>query len=115
MLALLAERSIAAAARASGYNERTLRRLLDEDEPFREAYRREADAVLSRVRASAKAAAVEALEGLRELAGPDSKPEVRLGACKALLDSALKVADLDVLDRVEALEALVGRRPRRAA
>lgn len=115
MLALLTERSIAAAARLAGYNERTLRRLLDEDDDFREAYRREADAVLSRVRATAKAAAVEALEGLRELAAPDSKPEIRLGACRALLDCALKVADLDVLDRVAALEAVVGRRPRRVA
>lgn len=115
VLALLTERSIAAAARLAGYNERTLRRLLDEDDDFREAYRREADAVLSRVRATAKAAAVEALEGLRELAAPDSKPEIRLGACRALLDCALKVADLDVLDRVAALEAVVGRRPRRVA
>jgi hypothetical protein len=113
--ALLTERSIAAAARRVRVDERTVRRWLSEDAAFRESYRREADAVLARVRATAKASAAEALEGLRELAAPDSKPEVRLGACRALLDCALKIADLDIITRVEALEAALATRPRRAA
>jgi hypothetical protein len=101
--ALLAEPTIAAAAKTVGVDESTLRRWLAEPEfraRYRGARRQVVEAAIGRLQTVATKA-VDALE--RNLSC--GTPAVEVGAAKAVLDQAIKAVELvDLAERVEQLE-----------
>ena len=104
ILALLAHPTIPEAAKACGVGEVTLWRWLQEP-AFRDAYRQARRQVLEGAIGSLQQAATEAATTLRALLTADSE-SVRLGACRAILEQAMKGADLlDLEARIAALEA----------
>jgi hypothetical protein len=108
ILALLSEKSIGAAAKSCGVNERTLRRWMTDDETFQaeltEARRAIFQAGMHRVQALT-AAAVETLEALMR---PKVPPAVRLGAARTVAELGTHQHDAETimrkLDEIEAYQ-----------
>lgn len=101
---LLAEPSIATAARAARINERTMRRWLEEPE-FERAYRAGRRRLIDTVLARLQATGDEAVQALaRNL--HSEKDSVQVSAAKAIIEQLVKVGELlDLADRVAELEA----------
>jgi hypothetical protein len=109
--ALAAGSTIQEAATGAHVNERTVRRRLD-DPAFRaqieEARRAAIDLAVARLSDSAAFAATT----LRELAGAAESETVRLGACRTLLELALKWREHgDLAERITVLEREAGSLP----
>lgn len=102
--ALAAGCTHAAAAEQAGVSERTVRRRLD-DPAFRQQVEAARAEILDRAVAELTSAAVEAVEALRTLLGSEAD-YARLGAARAILEVGLRYrAQLDLAERVAALEA----------
>ena len=97
--------TIRGAAESVGVNERTLRRWLGRED-FRESYREACREALSDALHRLQGAAGGAVQTLREIARDNTaKPAERAGAARALLDHALRSAELlNVEARLDALE-----------
>lgn len=104
--ALLSERSIQAAADASGIAYRTLSRWLS-SEPFATEYRTRLDLLVEGAAAEIRQALSGAVETLRTICEDASaSPGYRISAARALLEAGLRYVELtDILRRLEALEA----------
>jgi hypothetical protein len=103
--ALLTSPSIAAAAKAVNVSERTVRRWLAEDEPFKAAVRQARADMLTHASARLAAACSAAAETLVELLDSKERGEVRVAAARSILASAAKAEELDSLaSRIEELE-----------
>ena len=105
MLALLAEKTLASAAKRAGIGERTLRRWLTEDASFAEEYATARRAMfedgLNRVQ-SLIGQAVTTLGGLLDA---KNHPSVQLGAARTVIEIGLHRHDTEVLlCKVEELE-----------
>ena len=108
ILALLSDKTLAAAARRCGVNERTLRRWMADDEEFKreltEARRLMFQSGMNRV----EALAVRAVDTLEDLLDAKKNPSVRLGAARTLVELGLHRHDpetiLEKLDEVEAYQ-----------
>lgn len=109
IVALLGQPTLAGAAREAGIGERTLRRWLHEDDAFRAAYRDARSAALAHATGCLRAASARAVETLTELMGQEEKPEVRARAAMAVLTLGLKAEELDLADRMDAIERRLDR------
>ena len=105
IVALLAERTIGAAARRAGVGERTLRRWLTEDEAF------QADLAAARAAAfdggitRVQALMGRAVDTLEALLGAKKHPHVRLGAARTVAELAIHHHEAaTILRRLEELE-----------
>ena len=107
---LLAQPDLAQAAKATGISRDTARRWLQDPRvaaQYREA-RREA---LGHAVARLQAASGEAVETMVELCREAAIESTKLAAAKAILDAALRAAEIDDLtERVAALEAYESQR-----
>jgi transposase-like protein len=106
ILALLSEKTIAAAAKRCGVNERTLRCWMTDDEDFKrelaDARRAMFQAGMHRVQALT-AQAVETLEALMR---PKMPPAVRLGAARTVAELGTHQHDAEtILEKLEQIEA----------
>jgi hypothetical protein len=106
ILALLSEKTIAAAAKRCGVKERTLRRWMTDDEDFKRelatARRATFQAGMNRVQALT-AQAVETLEALMR---PKMPPAVRLGAARTVAELGTHQHDAEtILQKLEEIEA----------
>lgn len=107
--ALLSERTLAAAARAAGVGERSLRRWLGEDERFRAAYQQARSEAMRQATARIQAASAAAVDTLAELMELKERPDIRARAALGVLAAAFKAEELENLaSRVEALEQSQG-------
>ncbi|MDP9474993.1 MAG: hypothetical protein M3R38_04770 [Actinomycetota bacterium] len=106
IIALLEQPTMEKAAKAAGVNKTTLYKWLREDAAFKEAYREARREAFSAAVARLQAAATQAVTALVEIAGdPSQQGAARVGACKAILDNAVKAVETEeILARVEALE-----------
>jgi DNA-binding transcriptional MerR regulator len=104
--ALLTQRSIGAAARKAGVNERTLRRWLQEDAEFKEAYESARTATYTAAMSRIQSLAARAIETLEDLLAVTKFPTVRLGAARTIVEIAMHQHDAEaILKRIEDLEA----------
>lgn len=106
LAALLAERSIPAAAVAAGVSERTVySRLADDD--FRTEYERRRRATLDNACRTLQSALTDAVEVLTTIMqNAENSPQSRITAARSVLEYGVKLTELtDLAARVEALEA----------
>jgi hypothetical protein len=105
--ALLAQRTIAAAAHQVGVGERTLLRWLQEDSTFQTAYREARRAVVRQAITQVQRATGEAVETLRSvMQDADAPASAKVSAAKVILETAVKGVELeDLAARIAALEA----------
>lgn len=103
--ALLTERTMADAARASGVSQPTLYRWLATEE-FGEQYRAARRQVLESAMNSLRQSADTAALVLREVAEDSAAPAAaRVGACRTILDSVLRIVETeDIAARLDRLE-----------
>ena len=106
IVALLSERTLAAAAECCGVNEKTLRRWMADDEAFKAdlaaARRAMFEAAMNRLQPLA-ARAVETLEALMDSSAP---PSVRLGAARTVAELGIHRQDAETIVRkLEEIEA----------
>lgn len=104
--ALIRAPTRAAAAKEAGVGVSTLRRWLKEDAEFKTAYREAVAEILEGTTRKAQRAAGEAVEVLRNIATDTSEQAApRVSAADKILIHAAKLTEqLDVLDRLTALE-----------
>jgi hypothetical protein len=103
--ALLTLPSITAAAKTVGVTDRTLRRWLAEDGPFKGAVRQARADMLTHASARLAAACSAAADTLVELLDSEVRDEVRVAAARSILASAAKAEEVDNLAaRLEELE-----------
>jgi hypothetical protein len=103
--ALLSERTVAAAARAAGVGERSLRRWLREDERFRALYQQARSESMRQATARIQAASAAAVDTLTELMDLKERPDIRARAALGVLGAAFKAEELENLaGRIDALE-----------
>ena len=111
LAALLTTSSKAAAARAAGISDRTLRGYLS-DPTFRAAYEKAFGDMVEDATRQAKQSLSPALSTLREITedrGEDA--QARIGAARAILTSGLKLIETaDILTRLKELEDVIGGR-----
>ena len=105
ILALIASRSLAEAAKEAGIGHRTLRRWLAEDEDFKrgltEARRTAFQQGMQRIQGLTN----RAVDTLAELMGKGVPPTVRLGAARTVADLAAQAFDREaILQRLDTLE-----------
>ena len=114
LAALLSQPTFEAAAARAGVHERTLRRWLSENEPFKAALKREQRAVLTSVRCRLGGAAAKALKALESvLDATDAPHSSKVAAARVVLDLAHEQIDMDdIAQRLEELER-AKRQPRR--
>jgi hypothetical protein len=97
-----------AAAAAAHVSRRTLNRRLS-DPDFRSRLESARRAIFERAADRAAGIAAEALDTLAALLGETEPPAVRLGAARALLDTATRLRETVTLaDRLAAVEKLLG-------
>lgn len=106
ILALIRAPTRAAAAKEAGVGVSTLRRWLKEDAEFKTAYREAVAEILEGTTRKAQRAAGEAVDVLRNIATDTSEQAApRVSAADKILIHAAKLTEqLDVLDRLTALE-----------
>lgn len=106
LLALLANPTKEAAAKAAEITPKTLRGYL-EDPEFQKAYRAAFSGMVSDAVRQAQRALSPALTTLEEIMKDDEQNgQIRVSAARSLLEFSLKATEqLDILDRLEALEA----------
>lgn len=106
LIALLEERSIAAAARRTGIGERTIRRWLDENDDFQDELRRLRQQQLSHAATRLQSTAGEAVQAMLDLlASKDRIEPGRAVLVRTALDFAFRAgAYTDLAGRIEYLE-----------
>ena len=106
VLALLSEKTIAAAARRCGVNEKTLRRWMADDDVFKAELGEMRRAIFQTGVNRVQALTVTAIDTLAALMGRGMPPTVRLGAARAVVELGTHQHDADTilrkLDEVEA-------------
>lgn len=104
--ALIAEKTIPAAAAAVGVHESTIFRRLADDE-FHAKYEQRRRAMLDNACKALQAAMTDAVEVLTTvMKEADTSPATRISAARNVLDYGVKLTELtDLAARVEALEA----------
>jgi hypothetical protein len=110
IVALLSEKTLGAAARRCGVNEKTLRRWRAEDEDFKQAFAQARAARFQAAMDRAQVLTVTALETLEELMGPTVPPTVRLGAARTVAEFGMHQHDAEtIVKRLDELERAVRR------
>lgn len=106
LLALLSEPTKEKAATAAGITSKTLRKFLDNPE-FQAEYRAAFSSMVSDAVRQAQKTLSPALTTLEEIMKDDAQNgQIRVSAARSLLEFSLKATEqLDILDRLEALEA----------
>lgn len=114
VLALLTEKTLAAAAKRAGIGERTLRRWLTEDAEFKAEYAAAREATFTAGINRVQALTGKAVDTLEELMKAKKHPSVRLGAARTVAEIGLHQHDADTilrkLDEIEAAQRRQGRR-----
>lgn len=112
--ALLAHETQAEAAKAARVGQRSIRRWLTQD-PFRTALARQRTRLLEDAGAVLARGASKAAASLVRMATGDMKASApRVAAARAVLDIAIKAAELDdVMKQVAELQALADQEPRK--
>lgn len=107
LLALLSEPTKEKAAAAAGITSKTLRKFLDNPE-FQAEYRSAFSSMVSDAVRQAQKTLSPALTTLEEIMQDDAQNgQIRVSAARSLLEFSLKATEqLDILDRLEALEAM---------
>ena len=106
ILALLSERTYAAAAVRCGVNEKTLRRWVVEDESFKRELAQARSAMFEEGMNRTQALAAQAIDTLATLMGRTAPPAVRLGAARTVVELGIQRHDADtILRRLNELEA----------
>lgn len=108
--ALIRAPTQAAAAKEAGVGISTLRRWLKEDKEFQSAYRETVAEILESTTRRAQTAAGEAVDVLRAIMkNTDEQAGPRVSAADKVLGYSLKLTEqLDILSRLEELEAAIG-------
>jgi hypothetical protein len=102
--ALLTHPTVEKAAVAAGISHSSAIRWM-KDPDFAEKYRAARIDVMRRVSARLQTAASEAVEGLRDVLSNGESEAARVSAARCILDSALRVTELeDIMERLAALE-----------
>jgi DNA-binding MurR/RpiR family transcriptional regulator len=106
--ALLAQPSIAGAAKAVGIGEKTLWRWLQRED-FRGAYQNARRRIVNQAIAHVQAGMSEAVQALRGVMNNKQAPaSAKVSAARAMIDTGLRGLELEDLEaRIEALEARV--------
>lgn len=106
LAALLAERSIPAAAEAAGVSERTVYSRLADD-AFRSEYERRRRATLDNACRTLQSALTDAVDVLTSIMqDAENSPQSRITAARSVLEYGVKLTELtDLAARVAALEA----------
>lgn len=105
VLALLSEKTIAAAARRCGVNEKTLRRWMAED-PFKHALEEARRATFQAGMNRVQALTATAIDTLAVLMGRRMPPTVRLGAARAVVELGTQRHDADtIMQKLHEVEA----------
>lgn len=109
LVALLTSSTKEAAAKAAGIEPKTLRRYLADPE-FQEEYRRAFASMVEDATRQAQQAIAPALSTLREIVEDrEEATQARIQAARSTLEYALRLTEqLDILGRIQALEAAVG-------
>jgi len=104
---LLAEPTIAVASQAAGISERTLFRWLNSPD-FAAAYKKARERLLEDAVATLQRASADAAKCLHEIV-QDKAVSVyaRLAAAKSILELAFKARDLEIDERLQAIEAFL--------
>jgi len=106
VLALLTERSISNAARKSGVNEKTLRRWLSDDDPFKAAYAKARQAAFEAGMSRIQALVERAVDTLDDLLDAKKHPAVRLGAARTVVELGLHQHDAEtIMRKLEEIES----------
>jgi transposase-like protein len=106
ILALLTEKTIAAAAERAGVGERTLRRWMAEDEAFKADLGAARRAAFQAGMARVQALSATAIDTLEQLLAPAVSDHVRLGAAKAIADLGIHFQDTEtILQKLDEIEA----------
>ena len=106
LAALLSEPTLEAAAKAAGISYSSARRWLH-DEGFVAGYRQERREQMQHALGRLSAASAQAVECLVWLLSNAETESVRLGSCRAVLEMALRSAEInDIEERIEKLERL---------
>lgn len=115
IIALLANETIAAAAKAAGVSEKTAWRWL-QDEDFQRRYREARRRVVEQALTAIQAATTEAVETLRRNLHCE-KPAVEVRAAESIIATAVKAVEfIDIEERLAMLEARIGeQRPGKKA
>lgn len=103
----------AQAARAAGVGVSTLRRWMKQDTAFMAAYRAAVSEILESTTRKAQRATGEAIDVLKKIMlDPDTPPGSRTQAAdKILVHAARMTEQLDILERLSALEKTIGDEP----
>ena len=105
IVALLSEKSLTAAARRCGVNEKTLRRWISGDEGFKEALAQARTAMFQAGMHRVQALTSEAIETLAVLMGRSAPPTVRLGAARTVAELGMHQHDAEIiLKKLDELE-----------
>lgn len=109
LLALLSEPTKEKAAAAAGITSKTLRKFLDDVE-FQKEYRAAFTSMVSDAVRQAQKALSPALATLEKIMKDDEQNgQIRVSAARSLLEFSLKATEqLDILERLEALERMIG-------
>jgi hypothetical protein len=111
ILALLSEKSIAAAAERAGVNERTLRRWMAEDASFQRELTEARRALFEAGMARVQALTGEAVETLATLMALEAPAAVRLGAARTVAEIAIHQNDAEtILRKLDELESIQRQR-----
>lgn len=107
IVGLLSEKTLAAAARRCGVNEKTLRRWLAHDEEFKTEYAVARQAAFHAGISRIQALTGRAVDTLEELLDEKKFPNVRLGAARTVAELAIHQHDAEtILNRIDDLERL---------
>jgi transposase-like protein len=105
-VALLSEKTLTAAARRCGVNEKTLRRWMADDEEFKSAMAEARHVMFQAGLNRVQALAGEAINTLEALMGRGVPPTVRLGAARTLAELGIHQHDADtILRKLDEIES----------
>ena len=105
IIGLLTKNNLQDASKVAGVSMNTLLRWLQQDE-FKEQYKQAKQETLKQAISQLQVATTEAVATLRDIVkDAEVNPSVRVSACKAILDGAMKSAELqDLEERLTKLE-----------
>jgi hypothetical protein len=110
IVSLLTEKTIGAAAKRCGVNERTLRRWMTADDAFRRELAEARTAIYQAGMARVQALTSKAVETLEVLMGATRHPSVRLGAARTVAELAMHQHDAEeIMRKLDDIEALQRR------
>ena len=105
ILALLSEKTLAAAATRSGVHERTLRRWIAEDEQFKQSLTAARQAAFEAGFSRVQALMSRAVDTLEDLLDAEKNPSVRLGAARTVAEMSIHQHDAEtILKKLDEIE-----------